>query len=166
MNGEEIKVLSVDESSSLLGRAYWLEAQFELSSQWMAYITVKDQEYRDAIFKITHDSEKHKKILKKIFSDIKGLDPEKAVEDSGLKHREFDFDGKRDEEIITELMKYENLALDIYTKLSTYVDRELMQKIWKGHDPKIFYEQIELLISDEKKHVELLRPIAGRIKRY
>ena len=43
--------------------------------------------------------------------------------------KEFDLKGKWDEEIITELLKNEYLALDLYTKLYTYTDKEFIKKI-------------------------------------
>ncbi len=140
MSCEEIKISTADELISLFGKAYWVETQFELSTQWAAYISVKEQKYRDVIFKLSHDSEKHKMILEEFFSNIEGLDPEKALENAGLKQEEFDFKRKRDEEIVAELLRYEKLALDIYTKLYEYLDRDLIQEIWKGRDSEDFYE--------------------------
>ena len=73
--------------------------------------------------------------------------------------------GKWDEEILTELLKNEYLALDVYTKLHMYTDKEFIEKIWKGKNPNQFFKNMEFLINEEKKHINLLTPLAGKIER-
>jgi len=58
---EKIEITDLDELGLLIGKAYWIESQFELSIQWEAYMSVKEK-YKDVLFKIAHDSAGHKSL--------------------------------------------------------------------------------------------------------
>jgi hypothetical protein len=165
MSENEFKITTKDEFLSLLSKAYWLETQFENIMQWQAYITVKNETYRNALFIISHDSEKHKGILLQFVENLEGISRQDVEEQAGLKQKEFDLKGKWDEEIITELLKNEHLVLDVYTKLHMYIDTELIQKMWKGKHPEEFFTQLEFLMREEKKHINILTPLAGKLER-
>ncbi len=165
MDENDLKITLRDEFFSLLGKAFWLETQFENSMQWQAYMNVKNDSYRSALFQISHDSEKHKGIILSLIIHFEGITPKTLEEYAGMKEKEFDLKGKWDEEIITELLKNEHLALDVYTKLYQHTDRELLQKIWKGENHNLFFIQLEYLMNEEKKHIKLLTPLAGKLER-
>jgi len=165
MSENDFKITAQDEFLSLLGKAYWLETQFENILQWQAYMTVKNENYRGALFTLSHDSEKHKMILTQLITNFEGITAETLERAAGMKQKDFDLKGKWDEEIITELLKNEYLALDIYTKLFMYTDRNFLQNIWKGEKPDLFFKQLEYLMKEEKKHINLLTPLAGRLER-
>jgi hypothetical protein len=40
-----------------------------------------------------------------------------------------------------------------------------MKKMWKGTDSDLFFKQLEFLINEEKKHINLLTPLAGKLER-
>jgi len=165
MSENEFKITAQSEFLSLLGKAYWLETQFENISQWQAYMTVKDESYRNALFTLSHDSEKHKTILTELIANFEGITTETLEEHAGLKQKEFDLRGKWDEEIITELLKNEYLALDVYTKLYMHTDRDFLQKLWIGENFELFFKQLEFLMKEEKKHINILTPLAGKLER-
>ena len=128
-------------------------------------MTVKNDSYRNVLFQLSHDSEKHKGILLQLITHFEDVTPQTLEEYSGMVEKEFDLKGKWDEEIITELLKNEYLALDVYTKLFSYTDKDFIKKMWKGSDPDLFFKQLEFLISEEKKHINLLTPLAGKLER-
>jgi rubrerythrin len=165
MSENEFKISMKTEFLSLLGKAYWLESQFENIMQWQAYMTIKNDSYRNVLFQLSHDSEKHKGILLQLITHFENVTNKTLEEHSGMVEKEFNLKGKWDEEIITELLKNEYLALDIYTKLYSYTDKEFLKKIWKGSDSDLFFKQLEFLISEEKKHINLLTPLAGKLER-
>lgn len=165
MSGSEFKITLRNEFLSLLGKAYWLESQFENIMQWQAYMSVKNDAYRDVLFQLSHDSEKHKGIILQLITHFEEVTAEILEDHSGMAEKEFDLKGKWDEEIITELLKNEYLALDVYTKLYTYTDKEFIKKIWKGSDSELFFKQLEFLMNEEKKHINLLTPLAGKLER-
>jgi hypothetical protein len=159
----KIEINNIEELSSLLGKAYWMESQLELVGQWEAYMVAKKDKYRDILFRISHDSEGHKILLRRIASNIEDLDLEKALEKQ--KEKKFDFRRLHDEEIIAELLKNEMIVLDIYEKLKSFTGKEFIERIWKGTRAQDFYEDLNWLIAQERAHVGLLKPFAGRIER-
>ena len=63
MSENDFKITMRNEFLSLLGKAYWLESQFENIMQWQAYMSIKNDSYRNVLFQLSHDSEKHKGVL-------------------------------------------------------------------------------------------------------
>ncbi len=165
MSENDFKITTRDEFLSLFGKAYWLESQFENIMQWQAYMTIKNDSYRNALFQISHDSEKHKAILSQLITNFKDVTTKNLEEHAGLKDKEFDLRGKWDEEIISELLKNEYLALDVYTKLYMHTDKEFIKKMWKAKNSETFFKQLEFLMKEEKKHIALLTPLAGKLER-
>jgi hypothetical protein len=161
----DFKITRLDEFLSLLGKAYWLETQFENIMQWQAYMTVKNDSYRNVLFQLSHDSEKHKGILTQLITNFNDVTTKTLEEYAHMMKKEFDLKGKWDEEIIKELLKNEYLALYIYTKLYMYTDKEFIKKIWKGSDSELYFKQLEFLINEEEKHINLLTPLAGKLER-
>jgi rubrerythrin len=165
MSENGFKITMRNEFLSLLGKAYWLETQFENIMQWQAYMSVKNDSYHNVLFQLSHDSEKHKGILVQLITHFEDVTTETLEEHSGMFKKEFDLKGKWDEEIITELLKNEYLALDVYTKLHSYTDKDFIKKMWKGTNSDLFFKQLEFLINEEKKHINLLTPLAGKLER-
>jgi hypothetical protein len=158
----KIQIATIDELSSVLGRAYFVETQLELSIQWEAYMIVKNK-YRDVLFTISHDSEIHKSLLKKMFDKIEGMDLAEALKE--FVGKEFNPKNLHDEEILTEVMKYELLALDIYKRLHDFTSHDFIKKIWKGKDPKTYFKNLRWLMKQEERHIEILKPYSGQIER-
>ena len=165
MNEYEFKITTQDEFLSLLGKAFWLETQFENMMQWQAYMSIKNDTYRNALFILSHDSEKHKELILKIIANFDGVSAKTLEEHAGMQQKEFDMKGKWDEEIITELLKNEYLALDVYTKLYLHTDKGFLKKIWTGEHSEEFFSHLEFLMKEEKKHINILTPLAGRLER-
>lgn len=157
-----IEISNLEELESLLGRAYWVESQFELSGQWEAYMEVKDK-YRDLLFKISHDSATHKSLLMRMFSNLEGLDIERATE--GMKGKDFNFKHMTDEEILSLMLKYDMLLEDIYTKLHTHTNKDIIDYAWKGEKPEDYYNNLKWLANQEKAHVALLTKYTGKLER-
>ena len=164
MGDEGLTITTVEELTSLLGRAYWMETQLELSMQWESYVSVRD-ELRDVLFRISHDSEQHKLLVKNLWEQLSDTSLEQILSELHLKGKTFELKGKWDEEIINELMKNEHLAWDTYSKLFRYVDREFLASIWKGDNSEDFFKRLEYLIKEEEKHIALLKPYSGKLER-
>lgn len=159
----KIEINTIEELTSLMGKAFWMESQLELVGQWEAYMVAKKDKYRDILFRISHDSESHKILLKRMTSKMEGLDLEKAIEK--YKEKKFDFRRLHDEEIIAELLKNEMIVLDIYEKLKSFSSKDFIESIWKDDEPGKYFEDLNWLIAQERAHVGLLKPYAGRIER-
>ena len=77
----EVVIESIDELESLLARAYWIETEFEGVTQWEAYTSVDDK-YKDTLFELSHESERHKGDLKRLISNLEGLNLEDIEQNS------------------------------------------------------------------------------------
>ncbi len=160
---QNIKVRDLDELKSLLSRAYWIETEFELGFQWEAYSSL-DEEHRDLIFQLSHDSYAHKGVLKKVIKNIDGItiDEIKAT----LKRKEFEFKpGWTDSEVFSEILKYDSLAKDIYLRIKNYTSEELVDEVWKGEDTEMFFRSMTYLIKEEEKHIDMLKSKARKVGR-
>lgn len=70
-----------------------------------------------------------------------------------------------DSEIFTEILKYEYLAKDIYTRIREYTSEDLIEEVWKKDDPEEFFTTFKYLIEQEEEHEEIVKPEAGKISR-
>lgn len=70
-----------------------------------------------------------------------------------------------DEEIFTQMLRYELLALDIYTKLHNLTNKEFLKKFWKGKNIDEYYNKLKWLIKEEERHRDLIKPLAGKVAR-
>lgn len=157
-----VQISSLEELCSILGRAYWVESQLELSIQWEAYMVVKNK-YRDVLFTISHESEIHKSLVKKMASKIEGFVLEEAIRE--FKEKVFNPRGLHDEEILAEILNKELLALDIYTRLHSYTGHDFIKKVWMGKNHETYFSNLGWLIKQEKNHIELLKPFTGKMER-
>jgi hypothetical protein len=150
----------------LLTRAYWLEKQQEQSDQWLAYLSVKNEESKNVLFKISIDSEKHKTMLKNIISNIKDFDLNESLKEYSLDEKHLNINRREDKEIFSEILKNEHLALDLYSKLHKLTDKTLINESWLGKKPEEYFENLAWLIEQEKEHVNLVESLSpGEIER-
>ena len=70
-----------------------------------------------------------------------------------------------DEEIFTQMLRYELLALDIDTKLYNLTNKEFLKKIWKGKNIDDYYNKLKWLVKEEERHRDLIKPLAEKILR-
>lgn len=158
-----IEIKDSKELFSLFGKIYWIETQLELASQWEAYFMVKEQKHRDIIFRISHDSEAHKSIIELLSKNLEGIDLARSTEE--MKVEGFKFRKLHVEEVMAEIMRYEEVAKDMYSRMYSHTSKELIKKIWKGDNPDKYFRLMKWLITQEKAHIQLLQPYAGQIER-
>jgi len=155
-----IDISNKEELQLLFGKALWMESKLELALQWEAYMNMGEK-YRDLLFTIAHDSESHSIVLREICSNIEGLDLQKEIE--VFDSKEFDLSKMIDEENFTQMLRYELLALDIYTKLNNLTNRKFLEKIWKGKNIDEYYNKLKWLVKEEERHRDLIKPLVGRV---
>ncbi len=161
---DDIVIEDIDELVSLLARAYWIEDQFEQMTLWDTYTSIGEK-YRDIVFRLAHDSEKHKIKLKKLISNISGIDLKtitnytKARQNVGLNR------SLLSEEILGEIKKHDILALELYTRIYKHTAKELLDEIWEGERHDEFYEILAHLMRDEAKHIKIVEPYVGKLQR-
>lgn len=164
MNNEDVKISTTDELHYLLGKAYWIQSKYKQSVYWLAYVSA-DKNIRDLIFKLSHKAENHKLLLRDLCSNLKDIDPLKAMEKMDFEIPQFNIKDKKEEEIITKLADIENIAFDIYSKIYEYSDKELIKKIWSGEDFNEYYNKLKTLIDEENDFINLLKPFVSNLER-
>lgn len=157
---EKSELKDIREFEGLIKKVYDLEVLLEGAAKWEAYLTSKDR-YKDMLFEISQDSERHRGMLEDLILDLETFDLDEIKED--ISRREFDYAEMKDQEIMKELLNYEKTALHAYKKLQTIIDDRLVKEYWQGEEDGLT-EPIKELISDEKKHVELVRENANIIE--
>ncbi len=161
---KEVVIESIDELESLLSRAFWIEAEFEGVTQWEAYTSV-DEKYKDTLFELSHESEGHKGNLKKLISNLEGLDIETIKQNSKARENVKFEKHSRDEEILYEVHENDKLALDLYQRIHSNTSREFVESIWEGDDPDEFYKILSELIQEEKEHIDELGKYSRKFDR-
>lgn len=156
----EVEIEDIKEFGGLLKRLYELETILEMASKWEAYISSADR-YKDLLFKISQDSERHKRMLEDLIMDIQTLNLDEVKEQ--VPERRFDYSDKTDQEIMNELLKYEKTALHAYKKLYEGINDEILSDFWTGEEGGL-RDTVEQIISDEKKHIQLVRKHSDSIE--
>ncbi len=162
---KKIIIEDIDELESLLARAYWIESEFEELTQWEAYASVDDK-YKDLIFELSHDSERHKRQLKSLISNLEGLDMETIKQNTRVRDNVEFKKQTKDLEILYEVYKNDKLALDLYQKINSKSSEDFIEEVWKGMDPDQFFETLSELIQDEKRHTAKLKQYAQKVDPY
>ena len=152
----EISIDTIEVLKMLLTRAYLLEKQQEQSNQWLAYLSVKNEESKNILFKLLIDSEKNKTLLKHIISHIKDFDLSQSLNEFSLNEKYLEFNRKEDKDIFSELLKNEHFALDLYSKLYGLTSKTLINEFWTGTRPEEYFENVARLIEQVKEHVRLV----------
>ncbi len=162
----DVVIESIDELGSLLARTYWIEEEFEGVTQWEAYTAVEEK-YKELLFRLSHESEGHKELLKKLISNLEGLDMETIKQNSqareAVKFKKY----SQDIEILQEVYENDELALDLYSKIHSKTSREFIEKMWEGDDPDEFFQILSEIIEEEKEHIASVGEFAqklGRVK--
>lgn len=164
MNSENLNISTADELHYLLGKVYWIQSKYKQSIYWSAYVSA-DEKIRDLIFKLSHKAENHKLLLRELCSNIKDIDPVKAMDKMNFSINGFDPKDKKSEEIITKLADIEYIAFDIYSKILKYSDKNLIKEIWIKGDYNEYYNKLQGLINDENEVINLLKPYHSNLER-
>ncbi|MGD0056446.1 MAG: hypothetical protein ABSB83_01145 [Methanomassiliicoccales archaeon] len=157
-----VEVRTGEELASFLKKALEIEAGFESVSQWEGYINVKKDEFRDVIFELIYESEKHRTLVEKMISKISiSLGPEALP----LQPHAFNFKNKTEFEIMMDLSKYEKLAYDTYVNIREALKHSDVDRFIKTEDLPFFFSTIDLLIREEAEHSDHIASYVGNVER-
>ncbi|MFP4005698.1 MAG: response regulator [Candidatus Hadarchaeia archaeon] len=140
-----------------LGYAYWSESQLERSNFWNVY--KKMDKYQDVIFEIASGSAEHKSLLEKIGENLEGIELEG---DGPSESGEINLENKTADEILSDLLEREKFKRDVYKKLLSSTNTELISEIWQGNDPEEYFEILEKLVQGKNKNIEMFKQIQKR----
>jgi hypothetical protein len=150
--------LSKEELNMLLNRAWEIEKNFESLASWKAYITV-DSNYRKTLITLLLDSEKHIVNLEKIMVELNFKIP------TNEREMIFNFLDKYDSEVLTEIVKQDEIARDLYITILEKTDQTLLEGLTRTKDTTFVYQTLKQMANDEKRHIEMVKKITPKMKR-
>jgi len=143
-----------DELRNLLRKALEVETGFESVAQWEGYVTAKQDEFRQVLFRLTSDSEAHRRMVESLLKQVRATRRSSALP---LKPREITFRGKSDLEIMTQISKMEILMYNLYSDIKKVLaESDLGLMLNEGADAESFLSTLDSLIKDEEKHMALV----------
>lgn len=154
-------IRNAEELHKLLSKAFQIESEYETLAEWEGYISLDNPKYRDLLFELISDSEKHAMWVK----DMLGM----VILPSGYKAPElppatFDFHGKSEFDTLMELERYEQLTLDLYTAIKGALSRSDLKGVVKEGVLERMLKMLDDLISDETRHRDAVHSFVGQVK--
>ncbi len=157
-----MEIRSGDELANFLRKALEIEAGFESISQWEGYINLKKDEFRDVVFELISESEKHKSMVEDLISKTKRPS---SSETAPLQPHAFNFKNKTEFEIMMDLSRYEKLAYDIYLNIRDALKASDMSRLVEEGDAPLFFSTLDHLIREEADHAAQIASYVGRVER-
>jgi rubrerythrin len=155
-----VEIRTGEELANFLRKALEIEAGFESVSQWEGYISVKMDEFRDVVFELISESEKHRILVETMISKIK-MSP--GSESPPLKSPVFNFKNKTEFEIMMDLLKYEKLAYDTYLNIKEALIDSNLSGLLDEKDVPFFFSTLDVLIRDEAEHSDHIANYVGHM---
>jgi rubrerythrin len=154
-----MSIQTKEELQYLLHRGLEIEKKFESVPTWSGFISLHSTN-RKIVLTLARDSYKHRLDLEEL---IKKLNLEPASDE--ITDENFDFQGMMDEEILQKICAQDEMIKDLYTELLEKTEPKLISVLAGSNYMDFFYHTLERLIEDEKRHVRLVKSIAGNITR-
>jgi hypothetical protein len=141
-----MEINDIGELQTLFDKAYLIESNFELTMEWDAYIN-SEEDFKNLLFSLAHDSELHRKQILDLSKKIEGIHIKEKFD---KKNPMFDFSQMIDEAMFVQLVKYEKLALDLYTKMHDLTNKDFIKSHWKDDNYQEYFDKFKWLIEEEK----------------
>jgi hypothetical protein len=118
-----------------------------------ASLRLHNDEYLRVLSKISKDSQMHRTVLESLINRLDGIDLFWLRDKVGHTAADYDFKSLSDEEIMKRITEDEHKAVEYYQKVFDESDSDFIKEIWKGDDYTTFFNKIDFLVGEEKKHV-------------
>ena len=154
-----MSISTKEELQYLLHRSWEIEKKFESISVWKGFTAITST-HRNLLLTLARDSQKHRLHLETILSKL-GLEaPINEINDP-----KFDFDGMMDEEILQKIRAQDEMIAELYEEILEKTKADLVASLSDNNTVDIFFNTLKTLIEDEKRHVKLIKAVAGTIVR-
>lgn len=162
---KEFMINSKNELLNLIEKIYLLKSQIEPTIEWEAYRIIDKKDVRDTLFKILHDTSRHKDALMSIMSNLDGINIDKIEMNSTFGNNHYNFKNLDEDSIFKELLKNEKFMLDIFSRMLNHTDKHLVHSLWKGENSEDYFDTFKWLIDQENYRINLLKPYTGTTER-
>ena len=154
-------IRDAEELHKLLAKALQIESEYETLAEWQGYISLSNPKYRDLLFELISDSEKHAAWVKDMLGMV--ILPS-GYQSAMLPPPSFDFQGKSEFDTLMELERYEQLTLDLYSAIKAALTKSDLQKVVREGDLPKMLSILDELITDEAHHRDAVRSFIGQVK--
>jgi hypothetical protein len=155
----QLAISTKEELQFLIHRAWEIEKKFESLSAWKGFISY-GATYRSKVLRLASDSYLHRLNLEKLLKTLKLEAPSNEIPDES-----FDFGDMLDLEALQKIVEYDGMARDLYTKIVENTNPKILSSLYNEKDIENFFQTLKQMVEDETRHINMVRKIAGRIKR-
>jgi len=154
-------IRDAEELHKLLSKAFQIESEYETLAEWEGYISLGNPKYRDLLFELISDSEKHAAWVKDMLAMVT-MPPGYMA--PALPPASFDFKDKSEFDVLMELEKYEQLTLDLYSAIKGALARSDLKRMIREGDLEKMLRTLDDLISDETRHRDAVHSFVGQVR--
>jgi rubrerythrin len=156
-----MQIHNAEELHKLLSKALQIESEYETAAEWEGYVSVTNPRYRDLLFELISDSEKHATWVKDMLGMVVLPSDYRAPP---LPPVAFDFRNRSEFDTLLELERYEQLMLDLYVAIKEAMQRSDVQGYIMPGESQRMMELLEQLIIEETGHRDAIHFYVGKIK--
>jgi rubrerythrin len=156
-----MRIRNAEELHKLLSKAQQIESEYETLAEWEGYISLDSPKYRDLLFELISDSEKHSIWVKEMLGMVVLPEGYRAPE---LPPATFDFRGRSEFDTLMELERYEQLTLDLYSAIMGALGRSELKGVVMEDNLYRMLKFLDDLVSDETRHRDAVRALVGQVK--
>ena len=155
----QLSISTKEELQFLIHRAWEIEKKFESLSAWKGFVSI-GKTYRSTVLTLARESYMHRLNLEKLLKTLNLEAPTNEIPDGN-----FDFTGMLDLEILQKIIENDETVRDLYTKIVENADPKIVSALSGKKDVDFFYQTLKQMSVDETRHIDMVRKIAGHVKR-
>ena len=156
-------IMRGDELAGFLHKALEIEKTFETVAEWEGYVSVKKKEFRNVLFQLVSDSSEHVRVVESLLKMVH------AGNDNGglpLQSRAFNFGGKNESEVMSEISRIENIMFDLYSDIREALqDSDIPKLLIDKENTAPFMTALDSLIADEARHMSIVSKYVRKLDR-
>jgi hypothetical protein len=156
-----VEIRTAVELHRLLTKALQIEMSYETVADWEGYVSVNNPKFRDTLFGLISESEKHEALVKEMIGMVVVPQDEMPM---SLAQPRLDFSNRGELDVMMELMRYEKLAYDLYSSIRAASGNTHGRGFVNDEDLPRFLGILDQLIVEESDHEHLLSSFLGNVK--
>ncbi|MDH3364990.1 MAG: hypothetical protein OEM29_03155 [Thermoplasmata archaeon] len=152
-----------DELAGFLHKALEIERAFETVAEWEGYVSVEKKEFKNVLFQLVSDSNGHGRTVESL---LKMVHTGNDYGELPLQPRVFNFGGKNELEVMSEISRIENIMFDLYSNIREALQDSDFHKLLIDKDNAApFMTALDGLIDDETRHLSLISKYVRKLDR-
>jgi rubrerythrin len=156
-----LEISNAVELHRLLTKALQVEMSYEALADWEGYVSVSSPKFRDTLFGLISESGKHETMVKEMIEMVvlpQGASP------LPFQQLRFDFGGRSELDVMTELLRYEKLAHDLYASIRAAAGNIGGKGFVSEENLPRFLAVLDQLIMEESDHEQLVSDFIGKVQ--